>query len=87
MKKVSLSAGEIEGLDPCTKYELEVTAVYNNNESSPPETKTFQTSCKAGIYCDPEAWQESLEIVQDVREGILKGLSTSRFFYQSCLSR
>ena len=60
IKTVNSNSGEMDGLEPCTKYSLEVTAVYNNNATAASEQKRFNTECKSGTPCDQDEWQESL---------------------------
>ena len=78
IKRVNSNSGEMDGLEPCTKYALEVTAVYNNNATAASEQKLFSTVCKSGTPCDEDEWQETLEITQEAKDDALEIVATWR---------
>ena len=79
-KVVDSNSGENGGLEPCTKYSLEVTAVYKNNVTVISEGKTFKTDCSPETRCYQEEWQDTIKINQYSEEGSLKIV----FTWQGC---
>eukprot|EP00092_Neocalanus_flemingeri_P029036 GFUD01031522.1.p1 GENE.GFUD01031522.1~~GFUD01031522.1.p1 ORF type:complete len:2660 (+),score=730.01 GFUD01031522.1:322-8301(+) len=75
-KIVDSNSGEIDGLESCTKYALEVIAVYKNNATVPSEQKQFNTKCTSGTPCDPDDWQDTLEISQESEDDSLQIIFT-----------
>ena len=78
IKTVNSNSGEMDGLEPCTKYALEVTVVYNNNATAASEQKMFNTVCTSGTPCDEDEWQETLEIIQEAKDDALEIVATLR---------
>ena len=62
-KIVKSNSGEISGLQSCTSYELEVTAVYSNNATVQSPEKKFKTLCETENSCDQDEWKMNVELI------------------------
>lgn len=67
---VDTNSGEIEGLDPCSSYTLDVQAVYNHNIRINSEEKEFDTLCK--VTCDTHDLDFMASIKNNTKKVVIK---------------